>query len=423
MTTPAASTSSAPHRLSPLRPRDTREPHRAASPLELLFDLTFAVAFSTSGGQFAHLLADGKIGVGIVGFIFSCAGIIWAWTQYTWFASAYDNDDWGFRVMSMIIMVGVVVMALGIPAAYESLVGGVYFDNQVMVAGYVIMRLAMLVGWGRAYRSDPERRPAIRAYVTTILVAQVGWVVVCLLPLPLWQVAIAMTVLWAIELAGPAIAEKRASTPWHPHHIVERYGLLMIITLGEGVIGTIAALSAVFTEGHRIEAGMIVVAGIGLTFGLWWVYFSWSAADILVKFRSRAFAFAYPHFLLLPAVAAVGAGLHVAGYWVEGEAHISLATAVATAAIPVGLFIFGVFLVYYLLHRGARGGHELFHLLMFLGSLAVVAASMALAFAGADLGVCLLVLMLAPYATVVGFEARGHRHIQADQAALLGREG
>ncbi|WP_229123697.1 low temperature requirement protein A [Enemella evansiae] len=47
------------HRLRPLVPRDPNEKGRSSSPLELLFDLTFAAAFSVAGTQFAELLAKG----------------------------------------------------------------------------------------------------------------------------------------------------------------------------------------------------------------------------------------------------------------------------------------------------------------------------------------------------------------------------
>ena len=62
-----------------------------------------------------------------------------------------------------------------------------------------------------------------------------------------------------VEFAGPWIAERRkGGTPWHPHHIAERYGLLVIIALGEGIIGTIASLSAVVGPegpGWSVDAG------------------------------------------------------------------------------------------------------------------------------------------------------------------------
>jgi len=46
------------HRLEVMSGRDPNEPHRAATPLELLYDLTFVVAFGVAGEQFAHLLAE-----------------------------------------------------------------------------------------------------------------------------------------------------------------------------------------------------------------------------------------------------------------------------------------------------------------------------------------------------------------------------
>ena len=39
--------------------RDPHEAHRVATPLELLFDLTFVTAFSLASSQLAHALAEG----------------------------------------------------------------------------------------------------------------------------------------------------------------------------------------------------------------------------------------------------------------------------------------------------------------------------------------------------------------------------
>ena len=62
-------------------------------------------------------------------------------------------------------------------------------------------------------------------------------------------------VLILVELVGPVLAERKGDggTPWHPHHIAERYGLLVIITLGEGLLGTTVALLAVIgPRGSRL---------------------------------------------------------------------------------------------------------------------------------------------------------------------------
>jgi low temperature requirement protein LtrA len=45
--------------------RDPHEPHRVATPLELLFDLTFVIAFGVAASQLAHMLASGHVGAGL----------------------------------------------------------------------------------------------------------------------------------------------------------------------------------------------------------------------------------------------------------------------------------------------------------------------------------------------------------------------
>ena len=154
--------------------RDPSEAHRTATPLELLFDLTFVVAFGSAANELAHFLAEGHVGTGVLGFGFSVFGIAWAWINFSWFASAYDTDDWIFRLVTMIQMVGVLVFALGLPAMFASLDAGGPMNNAVMVAGYVVMRVALVFQWLRAARQDPAHRSACRTYVTTLLVARSG---------------------------------------------------------------------------------------------------------------------------------------------------------------------------------------------------------------------------------------------------------
>lgn len=64
-----------------------------ATPLELLFDLTFVVAFGIAASEFAHALAENHVGEGLAGFGFATFAICWVWINFTWFASAYDTDD------------------------------------------------------------------------------------------------------------------------------------------------------------------------------------------------------------------------------------------------------------------------------------------------------------------------------------------
>jgi low temperature requirement protein LtrA len=75
-----------------IRPRDPTEPHRVATPLELLFDLTFVVAVARVAAQLAHAIADDEVGH-VAGYLMVFFAIWWAWMNFTWFASAYDCDD------------------------------------------------------------------------------------------------------------------------------------------------------------------------------------------------------------------------------------------------------------------------------------------------------------------------------------------
>src|SRR6266849_301474 len=109
--------------------RDPYEGHRVATPLELLFDLTFATCFGLAASQFAPVLAEGRYAAALIGFGFASAAISWAWIGFSWFSSAYDTDDWIFRVVTMVQMIGVLVLATGLPRLFASIEPGQRLDN------------------------------------------------------------------------------------------------------------------------------------------------------------------------------------------------------------------------------------------------------------------------------------------------------
>ena len=410
------------HSLTRMTGRDPNEPHRTATPLELLFDLAFVAAFGQAADQLAHLVAEGHLGSGIGGFAFAMFAICWAWINFTWFASAYDTDDWFFRFTSMVQMVGVVVLALGMPPVFHSIDEGHTLDNRVMVAGYVIMRVAMVAQWLRAAKQDPSRRRIALSYAGFIVVAQVGWVVLAVLHLDLGPTFAVAAVLYLIEVGGPVMAERigatgsGSTTPWHAHHIAERYGLLTIIALGEGVFGTIASVSAVVEgQGWTLDAAIVAVAGVGLTFGLWWGYFTLPSGLILHHFRSRSWVWGYGHILVFAAIAATGAGLHVVALVVDGESHLSESATVLAVAIPVLVYLIALFALYTYLLRT----FDLFHIGLLVGTIAFIVLGVVLAEAGVALSVCLIMVTLAPLVVVVGYETIGHRHAVSSLRQML----
>ena len=397
------------HRRRRLTGRDPREAHRSATPLELLYDLVFVVAFGQAANELAHYVAEDHVRTGIFGFCFAVFAISWAWISYSWFASAYDEDDWVCRLATMVQMVGVVILALGLPEVFASFERGETLDNGVVVAGYIVMRVPMAFQWLRASRHDPARRPAHLTYFWTILVAQIGWTALVFLSLPIGTTFAAASALYAIELLGPIVAQRRkGGTPWHPHHIAERYGLLVIITLGEGILGTVASLSAVVhgPAGWSIDAALVAVAGTGLTFGMWWMYFTVPSGQVLELHQERAFFWGYGHIVIFGSLAGVGAGLHVAALYLEHHSQIGAVGTVLSVAAPLAVFV----VMLYVLWTALMRRQDPFHIGLLVGTTAVLVLAVALAQAGASMAWCLVVLALAPVVTVVGYETLGHRH-------------
>ena len=320
-----------------MRRRDPDEQHRASTPLELLFDLTFVVAVATVAAELAHDLVENHLGHGLVSYAMLFFAIWWAWMNFSWFASAYDCDDALYRVMTAVQMAGVLVLAAGVEPAFEEK------DFETAVVGYVIMRIAMVGQWWRASLGDPEGRVTARRYAVGILVVQVLWVVRLWLPSDLG--VLSFLVLVAAELAVPMWAERTRRTTWHAEHIAERYGLFTIIVLGESVLASSNAVSADFADGGlTVDLALLAVGGLALLFGLWWIYFLHETGDALRLRRDLDFLWGYSHYLIFAAAAAVGAGLEAATEYgihhVEASATLlagALAGAVSVYLVMVAL--------------------------------------------------------------------------------------
>lgn len=399
------------HGLSPMRGRLPHEPHRATTPLEALYDLVFAAAFGVAGAQFAAGVVDGHAGAAAGAFCFAIAAVIWAWINFAWFASAFDTDDWLFRLLTMVQMAGVIVLAIGLPAMFDSLEHTGAVDNRVMVAGYIVMRVGLVAQWLRASRDPAFRRHAL-TYVGFIAVAQLGWVVVAWAPLPIGAAFAAAGACWLIELGGPLVAERRGSgrhrgTPWHAHHISERYSLLTIIALGETVIGTLAATQEISaTVGWTGDAIAVIIAGVGMTFALWWCYTLLPSGPILAVHRDRSFVWGYGHAFIFASVAAVGAGLHAIGYAL-GEHRLANSTVILMLAIPVLIFLASLWALHAALVRSWLTDLPLQASAMLLPAVGIV-----LSFTGAPLWACLHTVLAGPVVIVIVYEAGGWRRAQ-----------
>ncbi|MFE1074822.1 low temperature requirement protein A [Streptomyces sp. NPDC058783] len=318
-----------------LRARHRHEVHRVATPLELLFDLCFVVAIAQAGVQLVHSVAGGHAGEGVLNYAMVFFAIWWAWMNFTWFASAYDNDDVLYRVVTLVQIAGVLVLAAGVSRAFED------HDWVAVVIGYVIMRMAMVAQWLRAGRSAaPPESTMARRYAAGVLLCQIGWL--GLLIVPESGRGWLFLVMVVLELCVPAFAERKHPSSWHPHHISERYGLLTIIVLGETVAAATVAVKSGIEENDALgEVLPIAAGGLLIVFAAWWIYFVVPVHSHLRSNR-QSFLWGYGHYLVFASAAAIGAGLEVAVEQAVGKAHVSTLAASFAVTLPTAVFLLTV---------------------------------------------------------------------------------
>ncbi|MFE2308312.1 low temperature requirement protein A [Streptomyces sp. NPDC059411] len=323
----------------PMTARSRDEGHRASTPLELFFDLCFVVAIAQAGARLVHALAEGHPGTGVIGYFFVFFGVWWAWMNFTWFASAYDCDDVPYRIATLVQIAGVLVYAAGVSRAFDQ------NDWTVAVIGYLIMRVALTAQWLRAAAGESgEARAAALKYAAGLVVCQAGWVGLLFAPddIKRWL----FLVVAAAELLVPVVAEHGHQTPWHAHHIVERYGLFTIIVLGETIAASTVAVKSAIDEHDALgELLPIAAGGLLIVFAAWWIYFAVPMHERLTSNR-EAIPWGYGHLLIFGSGAAIGAGIEVAVEHAVGKAHISQLAANAAVTVPAAVFLLMVWLLH-----------------------------------------------------------------------------
>lgn len=323
-----------------LLPRDKHETHRVSTPLELMFDLASVIAIATAATGLHHAVAEGHFADGILKFSFAFFMIWIAWMNYTWFASAYDNGSRWFQSLSMVIMFGALVMAAGMPAVFNDK------PLYLTLTGFIIMRLGLVFLWLAVARGETSHKTTALRYAGGITIMQIYWISITLL-LP----ADSNITKWAFvlgflgELCVPVFAERHNETSWHRHHIIERYGLLNIIVLGECFLAIVLALGT-YSDGLLPPLSFIEIGIFSsiITFAMWMLYFS-DEEHLHSEELKHAIIWGYGHLALFAAGAATGAGFAVFVEYTTHHAHISKMATALSVAIPVAIYVFTLWVI------------------------------------------------------------------------------
>src|SRR5215210_4821657 len=252
-----------------LRPpvlRDPTEEHRTSTWLELFFDLCFVVAVAA----LARGLHDDPTFGSILRFLGLFVPVWWAWMGFTWYATAFDNDDVLYRVTLLGAMLCILWLAASIHGLYKG-------ETTSFVLAYVVMKLLLVGLYARARRDATDVRRFAGVYAAGNAVAALIWLSSLLVPVPgtygIWALAL------LVELVTPMLAVRAAYrgasyTPrvFHPEHIPERYGLFTLIVLGESVLAVAAGTAG---SGWYPAAVATAIFGFVIAACIWWLYFDY----------------------------------------------------------------------------------------------------------------------------------------------------
>lgn len=303
---------------------EQRSEERASTPLELFFDLCFVVAVAA----LARGLHDEPNLGGTLRFLGLFVPVWWSWMIFTWYATAFDNDDVPYRVTLFAAMLSM----LGLAASVDGV--GVEAGNAAgFVLAYAAMRLLLMGLFLRARRHVPaDLRPFVVRYAAGNALGAVIWLSSLLVPEPgryaVWAVGL------FVELLAPILAVGTLSNPrvsFHPRHIPERYGLFTIIVLGESVLAV--ALGTADTD-WAPAALLTATLGFVVAACIWWLYFDHVGSSGIELGPRPAFYWGYGHLAVYAGIAAFGVGTQLA---IEAAAETGKASVLALAgAAPTG---------------------------------------------------------------------------------------
>ncbi len=281
------------------------------------------MAVSISSVELHHALTDGHVVDGVLSYAAVFFSIWWAWMNFTWFATAFDTDDWLYRLLTIVQMGGVLVLAAGVHSAFAE------GDFRIVTAGYVVMRLAMVAQWIRASRGAGPARAATATYAVGITAVQVLWVAA--LPLPVGAFRLVIVGLILAELAVPVVT---------------------LILLGESLLASANAVIRAVQDAESLTPLIgIAVLSLAVTAALWWIYF-WPPHHLAIDRLRRPLLYGYGHYFVFAAAGAFSAGIEVEIDVLTGHSALASPWASFTYTVPIAIFVGVVWLLAIRPHSG-----------------------------------------------------------------------
>jgi low temperature requirement protein LtrA len=319
---------------------DTGDADRLTSPVELLWDLVFVFAIT----QVTTLLSQDLSWTGLGRSMLVLALVWWAWSAFVWAANAHETESATVRAALLAAMLLIFVAGLAIPRAFGT-------EATLFAVSYAGVRVVHLALYADASRRGNASMSAIAGFAITVTAGMVLLIIGSLLAetprIALWTAAA------AIDYAGPAWLTRERLRDLQRiavAHFAERYGLFIIICLGESIIAI--GLGA---GGRAIDAALIatVTAGLLITIGMWWTYFHHFAKAAAQRLREHvepvlaaADAYSYLHLVLVAGIIVFAVGMRTATqhpeHTLDTAARLALCGGVALYLVGHAAFVLRV---------------------------------------------------------------------------------
>ena len=235
--------------------RRVEREHRV-TPLELFFDLVVVFAIT----QVIQIMSNELSWHGLAHGMLVLAAIWWLWTGYAWLTNSLEPEQGIVRAGMFGAMAAMFLVALAVPRAFGD-------EGVLFAVAYLVVRLINLGLYGISGRGQPNVRRRLMWFASREMVTPILILAAAFVHSP-WREA-----LWVVALAvvySDVVVGRGRPATIAPSHFAERYGLIVIIALGESVISLGVAARHVSLSVGIVSASLL---GILVICALWWSYF------------------------------------------------------------------------------------------------------------------------------------------------------
>lgn len=318
------------------KPTDTNfevgHDNRKVSWLELFFDIFFVCAIAVVG----HLLAKDIAIETFKSFTLTFVPIWWIWIGFTFYNERFETFGIENRVFTFLMMIPVAGLAIFAHHATSSTL-------IPFAVSYMLARLILAFLYGRAAYYLPAFKKTGAIYVVCFLLS-ILVLATSVFFLPLQYASYTFGLVLLFDLLIPFIAAFADGTFKTEDSLIlspkvdERFGLFVIIVIGELVVAVINGISELE---HPITKDLLVgIGGLAIGFGMWWIYFDFVGRRGADKTTIPSFIWSYLHMPLVMCFIALSAGMLNS---IEHPGHLDHNTRILISfAAGIGIVLIGL---------------------------------------------------------------------------------